>query len=385
MSRNFIILAGFLLVSLGISLMHYDELFPEKTETVLLQEKIQEGETYLLQNSQTAIDKAVQIFSEVSSKKDIQKFETRIKLGLARSLEKKGDKLVALEIYKQIQDKKVFTNEEKEELYLRLGTLLLGLKREEEGRGFLETILRDSSNKKTRSLAYFALGECNYWNRDFEKAKNNFELSLAEDSGNFRAKIAYAKSLRKLGRDFESYDVFDSYIDMMSRLEILDKEISSEYKSSVYEKARELFSKKDYKNAISFFRKASDISDSPKVKELCEFYIASAYRALGKSKEAISHYNKVLQNMNPALDQEAIFQKGVMSFQAGDFEKASLLFQSAIDKFPRTHITERAEKWNQEAIDELRENLGPIHRKRNSIPNAKPGNDSPYRVDDFGF
>ena len=214
MNRSIVALAGFLFICAGLITAFYQtsiESKQDQSQSIL--EKIQEGEEYLKQTSPVSKEKAVSIFSELAGKQNSSLFEFRIKYNQARALEKNGDHYLALDIYKNLRTKTDLSPSEKDQLSYSLGNLLLKLDQESEGKGHLESVLRTSSDQKLRSKVLQSLGDFLYNHKQFEPARKNYVLALQEDSNNTEARIGWGRSLRKQGKDWASFDVFDEYID----------------------------------------------------------------------------------------------------------------------------------------------------------------------------
>ncbi|TGN17685.1 tetratricopeptide repeat protein [Leptospira idonii] len=356
MNRSIVALAGFLFICAGIMTAFYQTTIStreDQNQSIL--EKITEGEEYLKQSNPTSKEKAVSIFSELAGKKGAEFYEFRIKYNQARALEKNGDHYLALDIYKNLRSKSGLSQEEKDRLAYSLGNLLLKLDNEAEGKGHLESVLRSSNDSKLRSKALQSLADFYYQHKQFEPSRKNYVLALQEDSTNTEARIGWGRSLRKQGKDWASFDVFDEYIDTENQLSGADGKVVDEYKDSVFTDAKALYTKKTYWKSIELFQKALTLNPSPSVEENSLYYIASAYDALGRQNESLDYLNKTLNNGNYSLDQAALYKKGTIYFRQGKFDKAASVFQTIVDKYPKNHITEKAIAWKKESLDQFKD------------------------------
>ncbi|MDZ4727892.1 MAG: tetratricopeptide repeat protein [Leptospira sp.] len=356
MNRSIVALAGFLFICAGLITAFYQtsiESKQDQSQSIL--EKIQEGEEYLKQTSPVSKEKAVSIFSELAGKQNSSLFEFRIKYNQARALEKNGDHYLALDIYKNLRTKTDLSPSEKDQLSYSLGNLLLKLDQESEGKGHLESVLRTSSDQKLRSKVLQSLGDFLYNHKQFEPARKNYVLALQEDSNNTEARIGWGRSLRKQGKDWASFDVFDEYIDTENQLSGANQKVVEEYKDSVYAQAKQLYSKKTYWKSIELFQKALTLSPTSDIEENSYYYIGSAYDALGRMSQSLEYLNKTLNNSNYTLDQAALYKKGTIYFRQGKFTEAAGIFQNIIDKYPKNHITEKAIAWKKESLDQFKD------------------------------
>jgi tetratricopeptide (TPR) repeat protein len=352
MNRSIIVLAGFLLIAAGVMTAAYQTLFQKDyfvQEGIL--ERILEGEEYLQQTGDSSKQKAVSIFSELSAKNNPQ-YEFRIRYNLGKALENSGDKYRALEIYQGINRTKDISILEQEKLSLSIGDLLLRMNRENEGRVHLDNVLRTSTDRKIRSKVFKSLGDYHYSQNQWETARKDYVLAVQEDGNYTEARIGLGRVLKKMGKDYAAFDLFDGYLEESAKMDGTDPQVADEYKSGVYEKAKSYFVSKQYYKAIEYFQKSIDLGQN---QEGSLYYIASSYDALGKYSEAIQAINKLLNNSVYTLDQEALYKKGTIYFKQGKFENSASIFQVVIDKYPKNHITERAIAWKKEAMDQFQD------------------------------
>lgn len=356
MNRSIVALAGFLFICAGIITAFYQTTIEsklDKSQSIL--EKIKEGEEYLKQTNPSSKEKAVNIFSELAGKEGSSVYEFRVKYNQARALEKNGDHYLALDIYKNLRTKSNLLDTERDQLSYSLGNLLLKLDQEAEGKGHLESVLRSSTDQKLRSKVLQSLGDFQYKHNQFEPARKNYVLALQEDANNTDARIGWGRTLRKQGKDWASFDVFDEYIDTENQLAGANEKVVDEYKDSVFVQAKALYSKKTYWKSIELFQKALTLNPTPSIEENSLYYIASAYDALGRQTQALEFINRVLNNTNSSLDQAALYKKGTIYFRQGKFANAAGIFQTIVDKYPKNHITEKAIAWKKESMDQIQD------------------------------
>lgn len=355
MNKSIVILAGFLLISAGLLTAVYQTLFQQdiqSQETIL--ERILEGEEYLRQSNDLSKEKSISIFSELSAKNH-PSYQFRIRYNLGQALEKNGDKYRALEIYQELNRTPKLTLIEQEQLGVSLGDLLLRLNRENEGRVHHDAVLRTSTDRKIRSKVFKSLGDYYFAQSQWENSRKNYVLAVQEDSTYLDARIGLGRVLKKQGKDYAAFAMFDDYLEESSKMDVTDPNVATEYKSGVYDQAKQAYSSKQYYKAIEYFQKAIQLDQSPNVVESSLYYIASSYDALGKPTEAIRYLNQVLNNSVYRLDQEALYKKGTIYFRQGKYEQAASVFQVAIEKYPKNHISEQASAWKKEALDQLQD------------------------------
>ncbi|TGM31083.1 tetratricopeptide repeat protein [Leptospira biflexa] len=354
MSRVIVSLAGLLFIVAGLSTAYYQtNISAKEDQSQLVLEKIAEGEEYLKQTNSHSKEKAIAIFSELAGKRGLEKFEFQIKYNQARALEKNSDFYPALDIYKDLKKNSNWKPEEKDKLSYSLGNLLLKIGNESEGKAHLESVLQSSSDNKLRSKSFMALGDHYYKIAQYETARKNYVLALQEDPNHTESRIGWGRTLRKLGKDWASFDVFDEYIETQDGLAGADEKVVGEYKDSVFKDAKESFTKKQYFKSIELFQKSLSVNPSPKKEEEALYYIALSYDALGKQTESLTYINKVLNNSDYSLDQASLYKKGTIYFRQGKFEKAAGIFQTIVDKYPKNQITDKAIAWKKESLDQF--------------------------------
>ncbi|PJZ36577.1 hypothetical protein CH354_13420 [Leptospira levettii] len=354
MSRVIVSLAGLLFIVAGLSTAYYQtNISAKEDQSQLVLEKIAEGEEYLKQTNPHSREKAIVIFSELAGKQGLEKYEFQIKYNQARALEKNLDFYPALDIYKDLKKNTNWKQEDRDKLSYSLGNLLLKIGNEPEGKAHLESVLQSSSDNKLRSKTFMALADHYYKIGQYETARKNYVLSLQEDPNHTESRIGWGRTLRKLGKDWASFDVFDEYIETQDGLAGADEKVVGEYKDSVFKEAKDNYTKKQYIKSIELFQKSLAVNPSPKKEEEALYYIALAYDAIGKQTESLTYINKVLNNSDYSLDQASLYKKGTIYFRQGKFEKAAGIFQTIVDKYPKNQITDKAIAWKKESLDQF--------------------------------
>lgn len=373
MNRSIILVTGFLFICAGLLTGIYTALIQENdsgNRSVL--EKIREGEEYLKHSNAKSTEKALDIFSELSAKELPTKFGFRIKYDLGRALEKTNDKMLALGIYRELNQKDDLSREERAKVAYGLGNLLLKLNRDEEGKGHLEEVLRISGDNKLRSNALSAIADYYMKKGNYELSRKNYVLAIQEDPENVKARVRWGKSLRKMGRDWSAYDVYEDYVQADAYFDKDKSSVDSEFRTGLLEKGRQLYFRKQYYGAIDSLKKALDLGVSEKAREQAWYYIAESYDSLGKSDSALQYLNKILENSDSTMDQAALFRKGTIYFRSGNYEKAASIFQEANDRNHDNALGRKAAAWKKEALDQIEDDL---NYRDGSSAKAKPAQD----------
>lgn len=355
MNKLALMIAGFLFVSVGLLTGVYVLVNGNDKKSYSIQEKINMGEELLKQSNRKSTEKALSIFSELSSKNIDSEYKFRVKFGLAHALEKNKDRLLALEIYKELNQYEGLSKEQREKLGYALGNLLLNLNQEEEGKIHLDFVLKTSEDRKIRSKALSAIADYYMRKKEFEKARKNYILAVQEYPSNVHARIGWGKALRELGKDFASYDIFDDYLEDTAYIDKDEPKVATEYKASVFEKAKTYYNKRKFEKALQHFKKALAVSESAIQTERSLYYIAECYYSLGKFKESLNYIEQVLTNENTSLDQAALYRRGIIAFRSGKYDKAAAVFQDVVEKYPSSSFTTKANSWRKESLELMNE------------------------------
>ncbi|EQA34849.1 tetratricopeptide repeat protein [Leptospira inadai serovar Lyme str. 10] len=383
MNRSIILVTGFLFICAGLLTGIYTAVIQDNegnNREVL--EKIREGEEFLKHSNPKSAEKALDIFSELSAKEVSTQLAFRIKYDLGKALEKSNDKMLALGIYRELNQKDGLSREERAKVAYGLGNLLLMLNRDEEGKGHLEEVLRTSNDNKLRSNALSAIADYYMKKGNYDQSRKNYVLALQEDPENVKARVRWGKSLRKMGKDWSAYDVYEDYVQSDAYFDRDKISVDSEFRSGLLEKGRQLYFRKQYYGAIESFKKALDLGVSEKAREQAWYFIAESYDSIGKPDSALQYLNKILENADSAMDQAALFRKGTIYFRSGNYEKAASSFQEANDRNHDNALGRKAAAWKKESLDQIEDNL---NYQDGNKAKAKPSDDGASNADDWKY
>ena len=331
---------------------NYTAVTPDNVE-----EKLKEGELLLLQNNRQSTEKALALFNELAAKNTSPEFINRIRYGLGVSLVKNHDRLVALEIFKDLNQAKDLKKEEREKVSYHLGSILLQINQEEEGKAHLEDVLRSSDNHKLRSGAFNALANFYLKRKEFDKARKNFILSVHEDPNNVHARIGWRRSIRALGRNLDSLDLFDDYLEEHSVAQYRDEEHKENSKNGLanLEKGRYFFDRKEYDRSVAYLHKALKFPLDSISRERVYHYLTESYYASGKNSQAMKYAQETIYNPSPNLDPAAHYRKGTILFKQGKYTDAAAEFESVIEKYPNSIYAEKSRAFKKESLNILKE------------------------------
>lgn len=362
MSRLIFVIIGFLFVAGGVLTgVHFMvSRAEEKTfenNAYPFEERLKIAEELLSQSSKKSSQKALLLFTELSSKSIPEPLKFRVTFGHAGALQKNKDRLRALDIYKELNQTPNLSKEDRENLSYALGNLLLLLNQEEEGKIHLNSVLQTSRDNKLRSKSLLAIADYYMRKSKFENASKNYFLAVQEYPNNVQARIGWTRALRKLGKDFASYDIFENYSEEISTIEKEEPKpvVNSEDKSAGFDRAKTLYNKNQFDKALKAFARLLKHTPPGKQREKILYYMGESNLKLGRYAQAISLADEVLVNEPSLLDHYALFTKGMALFSTKKYDRAAAVFNAIVDKYEPNTVTERAKKYSKECIQLLKE------------------------------
>lgn len=322
-----------------------------------IDEKLKEGEILLSQNNRQSTEKALSLFNELSAKNTTQEFNTRIRLGLGVALIKNQDRLVALEVFRELNQNKDLKKEEREKVSYHLGSILLQINQEEEGKAHLEDVLRSSENHKLRSGSFYALANFYLKRKEYDKARKNYILSIHEDPNNIHARIGWRRAIRAMGRDMDSPDLLDDYIDEHPVAQYRQEEHRENSKQGItyLEKGRSMYDRKEFSKAIGFLSRALKFPLDTGSRERVYYYLSESYFAIGKNSKALKFAQETIYNPSSNLDPAAYYRKGTIFYKQGKYREAAAEFDAVIEKFPNSTYSEKSRAYKKESLHMLSE------------------------------
>ena len=389
MSRLIYVLVGFLFVSGGVLTAVYIMVNKAEEKSVEnnaypFEERLKIAEELLSQSSKKSSQKALLLFTELSSKSVPDAYKFRVTFGHAGALQKNKDRLRALDIYKELNQVPNLSKDERENLSYALGNLLRVLNQEEEGKIHLNSVLQTSRDNKLRSRALLSIADFYMRKAKYENASKNYFLAVQEYPNNVQARIGWTRALRKLGKDFASYDIFENYSEEIASM---DKEepkpaLIPEDKSSGFERAKTLYNKNQFDKALKAFARLLKVTPAGKQREKILYYMGESNLKLGRYAEAIRFAEEVLVNEPSLLDHYALFTKGMALFSTKKYDRAAAVFNAIVDKYEPSTITERARKYSKECIQLLKEEANyPAKEEKQPADDTTPETSNPNESD----
>ncbi len=356
MNKAVLILAGFLLISIGVLTSVYLIVNKSGSGNYQFEEKLKLAEEFLNQSSKKSSAKALIFYTEILSKDVPEELKFRAKFGHALALQKNKDKLRALEIFKELNQISNLPKEEKEKLSYQLGNLLLVLNGEEEGRAHLDYVLQNTKNNELKSKTFQSIADHFFRSSKMEQASKNYLLAIQEYPNNLNARVGLMRTIRKLGRELDLASDYEE-LEKPTTHSIPKIKESIKEKSVSFEKAKTLYNKKEYKKAITAFVSVLKYAKDGITKERALYYIAESNYRLGNYDKSLSYSEKVLLNEPTNLDKNAYFLKGLSYYSQKKYDKAAGSFNIVVDKYEVSNLTENAKAYSIESMKLLKDEI----------------------------
>ena len=296
------------------------------------------------------------IFNRVFSRDLDPKINHLAKYGLGVALEKLEDRAAALEHFWQLKRENIEDEELRDKVDFSLGRLLLYINHEEEGRSLLKALLARTNDNRLKSKIHTAFGHYHMRAKDRKRARDNFTIALKYFPDNLQAELARAEAKRGSGGAWAAYNYYDDYLVGLGNLEPEKrKKVDGRVSQDLYESGIKAYRSGNYHSAISYFSKVLARGGEGRQAENSTYWMAESYASLGKNRDAISYYDRVLKNVDTSMDQAALIKKGIILFREGRREGAASAFHRAVEDYPHGTYTRKALEWKRETEAQIRE------------------------------
>ncbi len=344
---------------------------------------LREAEEYLRHNSKESAKEAWRIFNRVLSQDISVEINQQAKYGMAVALQRLEENAVALGYFRELYNQKIQQPQLKEKVIYGLGKMHLDLNHEEEGRSFLDELLRTTKDHILKSKACTAFGIYYMKRGDYKRAEENFKIAIKYNPENLLAGEGQGKAAKGRGLDSKAYNYYNDYLLSVANLNpSRKKKIASQVKMQILNSGIRHYRQGRYSKAIEFFNQASKSGATELMQEKALFWLGESYRVQGLRSKAVSYYDRVLKNTVSMRDQASLFRKGQIDFMGNNFKRAAKHFKRAYKSYPYSSYTERASEYLDEIERELsaQEDIEDSHHKpifsyhpqKKKAPKVKP-------------
>lgn len=358
------------------------------------------AEEYLRQNSKDSAKKAKELYTNILSYDTDPTVNRVARFGLASALYRLGDDRRALEHLRALKSEKISDRKLSENVDFLLGRILLLSGNEDEGRSILQSLLARTTDKVLLSRIHAAFGDFYAKQGDRKKARQSYRIAVEYYPDNFHAAFS-GESARRFA-DMTDSDRARYDLDLTDRIYQQQKKTQKKKEPAqkrpakaapkrrerkktaekkrdepeAYQKARELYArglslsrKNAYSDALKNYGEALDLLKGLKPDRIKSsslrnrvyrqlehvyFRMGEATASMEDSEKAHAYFDRVLSNPDSSLDQAAMVRKGILLFDAGQYEKAYMTFNRAIQEFPDGSYTRRAAQWMRETENFLK-------------------------------
>ncbi|MFW6271508.1 MAG: tetratricopeptide repeat protein [Desulfosalsimonas sp.] len=164
-----------------------------------------------------------------------------------------------------------------------------------------------------------------------ERARGNASAMLIQTTRQYEqlGENPDEKAIEKVKQDFEK--LIDKYGYTSPAKVALLPYAGICYRTGDYQRALEL-----YENAYETFE------NSPEFSSLALNGMAHAHAAMGENSKALSFFEKLVEDQNPALKDQALFNLGLLYSLTGDSEKSRRAYEQLVSDFPDSMFAEPA-------------------------------------------
>jgi len=353
------IIVGMIFILMGIGLLLYYDFIgkPGKDAKITskeAQELFVEGYEIYQRDDKESINKAIDIFTKIIAKYPDTDAGIKSYFYIAEAYEKLNlNRQAYLKYITLINNRDKIPSDMEKEIGVRIARLNIMKQYSEEGIHSLLTLLQNNYNKDFRSRIYTELGHTYLKTGDLQKAKRMFELALSEKSDNEEAILGKARTLKRLGKDAEAYDLYDHFLKYYGNFSNYTKDVTASYEKQLYDSGLGDYKKGKYYSAITFFKKYLAQFPNNQRAGNSLYMLGESYFSLKQYDTAISYYRRVISGGFRERTQDAAIKIAYSYFMAKNFNLAAREFQNYIDNYPNGKYAERARRWKEMSTKEI--------------------------------
>ena len=354
------IIIGIILIIFGVGIYFYYD-FYYKPHKLLL-----EGEMLYERGDKASVNSAIDSYKKIIIDHPGSKYVTDAWYYIARCYEKIGLQDLAYRKYIYlIKTNKGISSSLKKEILIRIARINTLKQYPEEAISQLYSLLNTNYNKEFRSRIYAELGYLYLKQKELNKAKRMFDISMFEYS-NEDALIGQARSYKRMGRDNDAYDLYETFLKYYGAVSQYTYDVKRAYRDQAYNSGLNAFRSGHYGAAVSFFGRVLTNFSGERISENALYWTGESYYGMGEFDKAIYYFNKALTNGYYHKDEDSRIKKGYAYFTSKRFDLAAREFQVYLQHYPNGKYAAVAKNWKDMSTKEL---LFRIQNKK--LPEAK--------------
>ena len=203
---------------------------------------------------------------------------------------------------------------------------------------FLEDIYNKADEIKKSEIAIY-LGYANLYQKNYTNALRFFNSVIGEFSIIGRARVyidqnKYPEAIQEYLNYFASYPNSERFAN-----------VKAAFTKQTLFFADQLTRAKDYDRAVRYLLDVANAFPRDNSADEALVRTAKIYQANAKYDTALSFLNKALNNSAIEGDDQALFVKATVFYDAGKKSESARIFQELLDKYPRSLYGPKAREW----------------------------------------
>ncbi|MGC8870010.1 MAG: tetratricopeptide repeat protein, partial [Brevinematia bacterium] len=183
------------------------------------------------------------------------------------------------------------------------------------------------------------LGYIYFYRKDYENALIYFEKANTELAELGKARVFIDKG------DYESaFYIYDNFLKYRSGSKYY-KSVYDAYSKQLYTYAFRLLRDKDYSQAAKYFVKTVNTFPNTIYEDAALYWLGEVYAIYKKYDKALEFFDKAMSNEPKNKDEDALFKKGVVLYQAGKMIDSLANFKKFLLDYPNSRLSQEAKKW----------------------------------------
>ncbi len=346
------IIAGFVLILLGIALFSFYELHVRSEKGAA--RMLRKGKLIYERGTKEAVNKSIEVFTDIISNYPNTQSAVESFYYIGKCYEKLGlNRLAYLKYVYLLKNNRDLPASVHAEIRTRIARLRVQRNYSEEGIHQLLTLLKFSSNRDFRSRVYTELGHAYLKMGKHRKSRRMFNIALSENGSNEDAILGKARTLKRLGYAHKAYDLYEYYLKYYANFSNYSGDVKRSYHNQVYNSGYYSYTRGKYHSAISYFKRYLRNFPYTKRSENAYYWIGESYFMVRNYSKALRFFSKVLSNTYGHKNQDARMKRGYIYFISKKYDLAAREFQIYINHYPHgRHIT-TAKRWKKMSTKEL--------------------------------
>ena len=235
----------------------------------------------------------------------------------------------------------------------RIAVLKLRQNRTDEGLNQLYSILNETSEKELRARIYSEIGYDSLKKSNMNKSLDSFNLALGENSENEEAVLGKARTLIRLGKYEEAFELYDVFLKFKGEFSPYAQDVRKAYLSQLYDCSLSYFRSGKYSSSVAASRRLLANFPQSKLSENSYYWAGEGYYALGNYKNAVAFFTKALSNSYYHKDEDSLIKRGHSYFSMKSYLSAVKDYDRYMEQYRNGKYFSIASKWKEQALAEI--------------------------------